>query len=576
MRLANRQYQCRLDHLTAIIGRSLPYVAISSLLVLTLVLFFPVSFKSASAEEITRLASTTVSTYIHSAVSVALNNRVDVEITPRSTGSFKAETTNVTVATNNVTGYAIYLKTASDNAALVNQNIPDAKITPLLAPATANDFADNTWGYNFSQTDLSPTSEFQAVPTSESLLTKTDSSSNQETYNLSFGTRVNLNLPAGEYTNSVTLSVVANPMQVTSLTQLTYMQDMTSDICQLSPDGATKQLIDNRDGRSYWVAKMKDGNCWMNQDLKLTFNSFDSTGVRAVTTNGTAGAIIGKENTDTTTNSAQYFAPTYNTVTRKTYAVSDNLAYRSWNLGEYVLATPLEHNLCKSPTAVNNSDSIAAGANLNACTHTGYVDVSDHTKWSPTGIAQFGTWNGEAAFVTVFPNNPNDLNQGGTYDAHYLTGNYYQFNLITAGSASDRVNGDTPSTLCPKGWTLPSANHANSGSYQYLVQQYLPNGFSSSAITGSDDALAGSKLWDLNSDPPIYNLFAAPLYFNKSGDVEEEAGFAAYVGIQPYVWTKTRGASSTLAYAFAASYNQYQTLNNSARYRGYTARCLAK
>ncbi len=30
-----------------------------------------------------------------------------------------------------------------------------------------------------------------------------------------------------------------------------------------------KQLIDSRDGKSYWIAKLKDGNCWMTQNLDL-------------------------------------------------------------------------------------------------------------------------------------------------------------------------------------------------------------------------------------------------------------------------------------------------------------------
>lgn len=47
------------------------------------------------------------------------------------------------------------------------------------------------------------------------------------------------------------------------------MQHMNSEICANTAEGTTKQLIDSRDGNSYWVAKMKDGNCWMTQNLAL-------------------------------------------------------------------------------------------------------------------------------------------------------------------------------------------------------------------------------------------------------------------------------------------------------------------
>lgn len=47
------------------------------------------------------------------------------------------------------------------------------------------------------------------------------------------------------------------------------MQDMDSDICLATKENETKQLRDSRDGRYYWVAKLKDGRCWMTQNLDL-------------------------------------------------------------------------------------------------------------------------------------------------------------------------------------------------------------------------------------------------------------------------------------------------------------------
>lgn len=50
------------------------------------------------------------------------------------------------------------------------------------------------------------------------------------------------------------------------------MQDMTVSACQDAEIGVTKQLIDRRDTKSYWVAKLDDGNCWMTQNLALNLN----------------------------------------------------------------------------------------------------------------------------------------------------------------------------------------------------------------------------------------------------------------------------------------------------------------
>ena len=35
--------------------------------------------------------------------------------------------------------------------------------------------------------------------------------------------------------------------------------------------GDAKQLIDVRDGKKYWIARLVDGNCWMTQNLDLDF-----------------------------------------------------------------------------------------------------------------------------------------------------------------------------------------------------------------------------------------------------------------------------------------------------------------
>ena len=50
------------------------------------------------------------------------------------------------------------------------------------------------------------------------------------------------------------------------------MQDMTSAICNsvsLYDEASQTQLIDTRDNKIYWIAKLQDGHCWMTQNLDL-------------------------------------------------------------------------------------------------------------------------------------------------------------------------------------------------------------------------------------------------------------------------------------------------------------------
>ncbi|MBR0467809.1 hypothetical protein IJJ53_02775 [Candidatus Saccharibacteria bacterium] len=53
------------------------------------------------------------------------------------------------------------------------------------------------------------------------------------------------------------------------------MQDMTSDICNMVniyDEPSQTQLIDKRDGKTYWVAKLRDEHCWMAQNLGLNLD----------------------------------------------------------------------------------------------------------------------------------------------------------------------------------------------------------------------------------------------------------------------------------------------------------------
>ncbi len=74
-----------------------------------------------------------------------------------------------------------------------------------------------------------------------------------------------------EYSHADSISTT-NPIK--TLADISTMQEMTPEICANTPESTAtedhqKQLIDSRDGKTYWVAKLKDGNCWMTQNLSL-------------------------------------------------------------------------------------------------------------------------------------------------------------------------------------------------------------------------------------------------------------------------------------------------------------------
>ena len=54
-----------------------------------------------------------------------------------------------------------------------------------------------------------------------------------------------------------------------SLDNIANMQDMTPEICAKAQTHQTATLRDTRDGNTYTVAKLRDGKCWMTQNLRI-------------------------------------------------------------------------------------------------------------------------------------------------------------------------------------------------------------------------------------------------------------------------------------------------------------------
>jgi len=71
------------------------------------------------------------------------------------------------------------------------------------------------------------------------------------------------------------IAKTGNETEAKELLTIEKMQEMTATICDASQEGDAKQLIDERDGKKYWVTKLPDGQCWMTQNL-----DYDGGGTR--------------------------------------------------------------------------------------------------------------------------------------------------------------------------------------------------------------------------------------------------------------------------------------------------------
>ena len=424
-------------------------------------MLFPSLPTAVQAEE----SGSTANLNVESAVAISLPDTVAIDVTPTPDGTFSSSNVKLSVSTNNNSGYALSFATTGKDNHMHSQNQATTEtIAPVDGSVTQAKFANNTWGYNLraaSEGDANASTEYQAVPTSSGTALKTTSAPSNDSYNLTFGAKVNTSIPSGTYTNTVAVSVVANPPLVADMTSLSTMQEMTPEVCAETEVGTVARLTDARDQKQYWVTKLADGNCWMTQNLDLDL---------------TNGKALTPEDSDVSAD----WDPKNTTLTDGTQTTTDYEAVWSWNLGDYVLTTPNAGTSCGTSGKSDFGD----------CTSVGFQSVADMTPMT----------DGDAT----------DIISGNTYNAHYHVGNHYTWNAATAGTGGTITSTNATDSICPKGWQLPTSNNSNSGSFQALT-----NAYSISSNTDGSTALVSSPLYFVRSG----YVYSGSLRYAGSGGV---------------------------------------------------------
>ena len=490
------------------------------------VMLFPAMPEGAHAEDVSQSAGTKVNLTVQPVIAVsAADNAVSVDVTPTQGGTFEKNSTELSVSTNNETGYSLYLSTANGKSTLASLN---PSVTDMIGAVSGtveeSGFGDNTWGYNLSEGTPSGNLTYQAVP-GDSTVQKgfgSEGPTASDTYTLTFGTKVNTSLPSGTYSNQVVVSVVANPAYVPNLTQISNMQDMTTEICNASTVGQTNRLTDTRDGKLYWVAKLADKQCWMTQNL-----DFDIPEGGLTNENGLAAKTDLPDGT--VWDSSSDYAP--QATTGSPFSDSSYTGAYSFDPGMYVNNNPTAWFSC--------DDYWSGGSCLN------WTEVSSMTAMTE-----------ERTDGTII--------DGNTYDAHYLAGNYYQYDAATAGTGCSLHSYDDATTstacnpegvddatgsICPKGWTLPSDSNND---YSQLI----------------DDAY---NISDLTGAAP---LTKSPLYFIPAGHVTSGSLYVA--GRYGYYWSSTAFLTEAGHLYFYKSRVYPSNYGLTDRHDGHPVRCLAR
>ena len=169
-------------------------------LFLTSIAFFNLVF----SDKTSALYIPTLSASVDNAVASVNGNQVI-----NSTNKTTEIPLNLTVSTNNKTGYTATLSSETDETALVNSDSTNgAKINSISTSLPLNNLPNNSWGYKLaSATNYVP---IPALSTPAQILQTAGETSGNETNGMKIGLKLSDNLESGSYTNKLVFSILTN------------------------------------------------------------------------------------------------------------------------------------------------------------------------------------------------------------------------------------------------------------------------------------------------------------------------------------------------------------------------------
>ena len=305
----------------------------------------------------------------------------------------------------------------------------------------------------------------------------------------------------------------------TPATDAICMQDMNDTVMSTMTQGAQYQLMDVRDNKNYYVAKMADGKVWMTQNLDLDLVADDSI-------------IYDHSNTDlgwTTNDSTATWEPSTATVT---------------TIGEYSNSYYNPHSYDPGDVYYYTSGSTSTDTTYNDLASCTGENESIHTVVDCTHYHAGNYYNWSAAVAT---NNTNSSGTGG--NANYVT-NYYSM----------------PNSICPAGWRLPYGPESATNQYSEMNALWYTQNIVSGYVTGTTKGA-----WATSGRN---NIRTTPLYMTRIG-YKNGTGNPSNLGTYGYYWTSTVvNSSNSYAPYFYSSY-PYPNSSQSRQY-GMPVRCVAR
>jgi uncharacterized repeat protein (TIGR02543 family)/uncharacterized protein (TIGR02145 family) len=487
-----------------------------------------------------------------------------------TTGTF-ASPSALSSSSGNAWGYAIDQNTTSTNANTVVNGFSSSYSTPT---ASLNWASANTTG---------------------TTIKATNQAANNDTTPVYYGVNTTSNLTAGTYTDTVTLSSIANTGNIVAPT-ITSISPNSG-----SADGGETVTITGTNfainGASVTSAvKIGGNNCTNVQIYQDGATQYLTCTTPAGTADTTANVTVTNwTNTATLTNSYTYEAsgPTFydisdmqemtraicdtattpdktataldldgshigdtNYVPQRT--LTDTRGDGSGNTQTYIvrkmadgncwMAQNLDYDLKTTNTLTPDDSNVFSNWTPTRDTETTLTANSDNNSdysYNPGDKWYSGTSGTQTSSTTE----PADSTEAGTQHV----GNYYNYYAATAGTGTFR---DADGSICPRGWVLP--RYTGNRSMYYLV--YTAYGYNSASNATYSSAL--------KSAPFNYIL---PGYITNTAVISSEGTYGQY-------WT-SYAISSSYSYFFqnrsTSPYYSYASGSSGYRYQRNSIRCVS-
>ncbi len=193
--------------------------------------------------------------------------------------------TTICVSTNNVTGYTATISSNSlsseENGTSLYNRYSKVYIPTLPAPVLKSEFPDNGWGFSFDDTEEgdnnSTYNNLKPLDAPNPYIFSEKDEAGEEEIDVYFAAKIDVSKNSGTYSSGVALRAVAGiiPYLINDIADIQYMQDINDNVINSMVVNQQYKLYDQRDGKSYWVAKMEDGTVWMTQNLDYELKNGD-------------------------------------------------------------------------------------------------------------------------------------------------------------------------------------------------------------------------------------------------------------------------------------------------------------